>query len=60
MTPYRLAKASNGRLSLPAVYRLTAGTFRMIRAETMDALCDVLKVEPGELFQRDKKGRKRR
>ena len=60
ITAYRLAKDSKGRLSLPAVYRLTTGTFQTIRSEAMDALCDVLGVEPGELFEREGRGRRKR
>lgn len=42
------------------MYRLTTGTFQTIRAEAMDALCDVLGVEPGELFEREGRGRRKR
>ena len=52
LTPYALAKASGGRISLSAAYRLASGRWRAISATVMDALCDVLEVEPGALFER--------
>ena len=52
VTAYRLAKDSKGRISVPSAYRLARGDFRLISADVMDALCDVLKVEPGVLFER--------
>lgn len=54
MTPYALAKASGGRISLPMAYRLVRrrGRFTTIRAAVLDALCDVLKVNPGEILTR--------
>lgn len=59
MTAYELAKASGGRISLAAIYRLSkqGGRARYFDAKLLDAMCDVLGVEPGELFVRD--GRKR-
>ena len=57
MTAYAMHKASKGRISLSSAYRLAEGEFREISADMMDALCDVLRVEPGELFARDTKRR---
>lgn len=52
-TAYRLAADSGGRLSLSIAYRLAkTGAFRCLRPEQLEALCEVLEVEPGELFER--------
>jgi DNA-binding Xre family transcriptional regulator len=50
MTAYGLHKASDGALSLSACYRLAADTWDQIPRETLTALCDTLKVQPGDLF----------
>ena len=52
MSAYLLAKKAG--LSLTTIYRLTRsdGRFGRIEAETLDKICGVLKVEPGELFER--------
>lgn len=57
MTAYELAKASKGRISLAAIYRLSknGGRARYFDAKMLDAICDVLRVEPGKLFERDGK-----
>ena len=49
---YRLAKDAG--LDLTTIYRLTrkGGRFVRIEAETIDAICTVLGVEPGDLFTR--------
>lgn len=52
LTAYALAKGSDGRISLPTAYRLARGEWKCLSAEVMDALCDALQVEPGELFKR--------
>jgi DNA-binding Xre family transcriptional regulator len=54
LTAYALAKRSGGRLGLRMAYRLAEqrGRFTTIKAEVLDALCDVLGVEPGELLER--------
>jgi len=55
LTPYALAKASGGRVSLTMVYRLLRihGRFTTIKTDVLDGLCDVLNVEPGELLERE-------
>jgi DNA-binding Xre family transcriptional regulator len=60
MTPYALAKASGGRISLSTIYRLTRqrGQVATFDAELLEALCDVLDCEPGELLEREPKRRK--
>ena len=54
LTAYALAKQSGGRISIPLAYRLAKshGVFGSVRPQTLAALCDVLKVEPGQLFKR--------
>jgi DNA-binding Xre family transcriptional regulator len=62
LTAYALAKRSEGRLGLRMAYRLTKqrGRFSTIRADVLEALCDALGVEPGELLERaPRKGRRR-
>ncbi len=55
VTPYALAKRSGGRVSLSTVYRLVErrGNLQTYSADLLDTLCDILDVEPGELFERD-------
>jgi hypothetical protein len=55
MTAYGLAKPSNGVISLPTAYRLASGDFKTISATVIETLCDVLHVEPGDLFRSGKK-----
>lgn len=54
MTPYRLHKLSNGRISLSTAYRLNRlhGRLKLFDRDLLDALCDVLEVGPGDLFER--------
>jgi DNA-binding Xre family transcriptional regulator len=54
MTPYALAKASRGRISMSTAYRLVdlRGHLDSFDAEMLEALCEVLDVEPGTLLQR--------
>ncbi len=54
MTPYALAKASGGRISMSTAYRLARlrGRVETFDRSVLDALCDVLQVEPGELLER--------
>jgi DNA-binding Xre family transcriptional regulator len=54
MTPYQLAKASEDRISLSTAYRLVRmrGRVANFDAGMLAALCDVLRVGPGELFER--------
>ncbi len=55
ITPYAFAKRSGGRVSLSTVYRLVErqGRLQTYSSDLLDTLCDVLEVEPGELFERD-------
>ena len=58
-TAYQLAKESNGRISMSAAYRLATGDWKCLSSDVLDALCDVLEVEPGELFEREPKRRRK-
>jgi DNA-binding Xre family transcriptional regulator len=53
MTPYQLAKASGERISLSTAYRLVQRKGRVANfdADMLAALCDVLGVQPGDLFE---------
>ena len=53
MTAYAMHKASGGRISLSMAYRLAKGTFGMISAEVLEALCDIFDIgDPGPLLAR--------
>lgn len=53
---YALARASDGRVSMSTAYRLKklGGRVQTFDADLCEALCDVLGVEPGELFERNR------
>ena len=55
LTAYAVAKTSGGRISLRMAYRLKRqrGWFSTIRADVLEALCDVLGVGPGDLLERE-------
>jgi DNA-binding Xre family transcriptional regulator len=55
LTAYALAQQSDGRISTSALYRLlkSDGRARYLDSELLDALCDVLKVNPGELLEHE-------
>ncbi len=59
LTPYGLAMKSKGRISLSAAHRLARedGRVKLFNAALLDALCDVLEVDPNTLLERDKKKR---
>ena len=54
MTAYALVKAAGGRIDMSQAYRLVRcrGRVRYLDTKLLDALCDVLGVEPGELLER--------
>jgi DNA-binding Xre family transcriptional regulator len=62
ITAYAVAQQSNGRINPATLYRISGskGRVRYIDAELLEALCDVLGVEPGELLERDAKARRPR
>ena len=57
LTPYAVAHhpANAGRIKLTTMYRLvrSRGTRPPFTPEVLAALCDVLQVDPGELFERE-------
>ena len=62
LTAYAVAKASNGRISLSTIYRLNRNEGRVANfdGELLEALCEVLGVEPGKLLEREGAGKSRR
>lgn len=57
MTAYALAKASGGRIPMQSAYRLVHedGRLPTFKASMLDALCDVLEVEPAALFELERR-----
>ncbi len=55
VTPYRVAQDSGGRISTSVLYRIIkrGGRVELLSASLLEALCDVLNVEPGELLERE-------
>jgi DNA-binding Xre family transcriptional regulator len=53
MTAHALAKASGGRIPVTTAYRMVAADGRLstLKATVLDALCGVLGVDPGALFE---------
>jgi DNA-binding Xre family transcriptional regulator len=62
MSAYALSKQSKGRISMSTAYRMArlSGRVQNFDAELLEALCDVLAVEPGELLERDSAKRRRK
>jgi DNA-binding Xre family transcriptional regulator len=58
VTAYRLAADSGGRISQSTAYRLADGTKESLRLEEIAALCDVLEVDPGQLFELKRAGKR--
>ncbi len=60
MTPYAFSKATEGRVSMSTAYRIVRmrGRLATFDATLLDAICDVLKVKPGQLFERERKRRR--
>lgn len=61
-SPYRLSVESDGRISMSTAYRLNRqkGRVKTFDGELLETLCEVLKVEPGELLEREHSARKRK
>jgi hypothetical protein len=59
LTAYAIAKRSSGRISISTAYRLVEmeGRLETFGADILEALCDVLAVEPDALFERNGEGR---
>jgi DNA-binding Xre family transcriptional regulator len=60
MTPYAFSKATNGRVSMSTAYRVVRmrGRLATFDATLLQAICDVLQVEPGELFEQKRTRRR--
>ena len=60
MTPYAFSKATNGRVSMSTAYRVVRmrGRLATFDATLLQAICDVLEVEPGELFEQKRTRRR--
>lgn len=56
VTAYELARRSEGRILPSTLYRLvrSRGKVKFIDSDLLEALCDLLKVEPGALLEREK------
>jgi DNA-binding Xre family transcriptional regulator len=52
ITAHALCKGSNDRISRSTAYRLARGEKVSLRPEEIAALCDVLELEPNDLFDR--------
>lgn len=60
LTAYALATRSGGRISMSTAYYFArTGSFRCLKPDQLEALCDVLQVEPGDLFERARKRAKK-
>jgi DNA-binding Xre family transcriptional regulator len=57
ITAYALSRRSEGRISLSTAYRLRDrnGQLDYFESKLLEALCDVLQCEPGELLEREGK-----
>ena len=57
VNPYRLARDSDKRISLSTAYRLkrVGGKLHTYKSDMLDAICDVMGVEPGDLWEREPK-----
>jgi DNA-binding Xre family transcriptional regulator len=56
LTAYEVAKRSNGRIIPSTLYRLVRqeGRVKLFDGDLLEALCDVLEMEPGEILEREK------
>ncbi len=61
LTAHSAAVQSRGRINRATLYRLVRarGRVRLLDTELLEALCDVLDVEPGELLERER-GKRRK
>jgi DNA-binding Xre family transcriptional regulator len=60
LTAYALSRKSEGRISMSTAYRIARlkGRLKNFDGELLEALCDVLNVEPGDLLERESKKRR--
>lgn len=54
MSRYAFAKAIGPRVSPSTAYRLARGEWKCLSGDVMEAICEALDVEPGELFERSR------
>jgi DNA-binding Xre family transcriptional regulator len=61
LTAYEVAKRSRGRIIPSTLYRLARqkGRVKMFDGDLLEALCDVLGLEPGRLLEREKSRRRK-
>jgi len=61
ITPYALSKQSRGRISMTTIYRIVRqrGELQSFDMDLLEATCDVLDIDPGDLFEWTKKQRRR-
>ncbi|MGI8765711.1 MAG: helix-turn-helix domain-containing protein [Gemmatimonadaceae bacterium] len=62
LTAYGLVKASDGRISLSTAYRLVRqrGAVKYFDAQLLEALSDILGLEPGDLIERTQEPKRKR
>jgi DNA-binding Xre family transcriptional regulator len=60
MTPYAFSKATKGRVSMSTAYRIVRmrGRLQTFEATLLEAMCEVFRVKPGELFKWERKRRR--
>jgi len=61
MTPYALSVESGGRISMTTIYRIVRqrGELQSFDVDLLEAACDVLDIDLGELFEWTEKSRRR-
>jgi DNA-binding Xre family transcriptional regulator len=62
LTAYEVAKRSEGRIIPSTLYRVMRqeGRVRLFDGDLLEALCDVLNIEPGDLLERESSKRRKR
>ena len=60
MSPYAFSKATKGQVSMSTAYRIVRmrGRLATFDARLLGAICDVLRVKPSELFEREPRRRR--
>jgi DNA-binding Xre family transcriptional regulator len=56
LTAYAISRRSKGRISMSTAYRLARlkGRVHSFDADMLEALCDIFRCKPGDLFERSK------
>ena len=62
LTAHAIALQSEGRINRATLYRLArnGGRVRLLDTELLDALCEVLDMDPGEILERTVNKRRRK